>query len=198
MKETLGRRRAAVIVATIVGLSIAGLLAAGCKPRPFAPLPGLAEWRAPAAFAVRDGLVDLPGGNLLLHHTDLSLETRLGPQAVTHTYSSATDRWHWSFEMTYAAGVFSDDTGARHDLAAAPAGPIPGTRWRKVDGATIESRGGLRFSFAPFAEAGTVYHIDDVVLRPLSDPLLALSAGNDLPGEEEHTMFRTYLPCVTR
>lgn len=56
----------------------------------------------------------------------------------------------------------------------------------------------LRFSFAPFAEAGTRYYIDDVILRLLSDPLLALSAGNEVPDEDQPTMFRSYLPCVPR
>lgn len=149
------------------------LLAAGCDLGPLPPLAGLAPWREPAAFAVRDGQVDLAGGNLLLRRTDLTIETRLGTQAVTHTYNSATDRWTWSFEMTYAGGVFTDDGGARYALGAAAPGPIAGTRWRKVDGATIESRGGLRFSFAPDGRLARV------AWRHASQPSLVLSRPGD-------------------
>lgn len=138
-----GRRLGALASA----FALAVVLGATCAPQPLAPHPGLAAWREPAAFAARDGVVDLAGGNLLLRRTDLTIETRLGTQAVTQVYNSATDRWSWSFEMTYAGGVFRDDTGALH-LTSAP-GPVPGTRWRVVDATTVESRGGLRFSFAP-------------------------------------------------
>ncbi|HSJ98756.1 MAG TPA: hypothetical protein VLC53_16895 [Myxococcota bacterium] len=133
------------------GAALAAALWIGtsCTIGPFEPAPGTAAWREPATFAVRDGSLELAGGNLLLRRTDLTIETRLGTQAVTHVYNSATDRWTWSFEMTYANGVFTDDTGAQHVLDGEPAGPIAGTRWRKVDAKTIESRGGLRFSFAP-------------------------------------------------
>lgn len=135
----------------LLGAALAAALGIGlgssCTEEPLAPLAGLAGWREGAAFAVRDGSLDLAGGNLLLRRTDLTLETRLGTQAVTHVYNSATDRWSWSFEMTYAGGVFTDDTGMRHELAASAPGAIPGTRWRKVDGATLETRGGLRFGF---------------------------------------------------
>jgi YD repeat-containing protein len=109
----------------------------------------MATWREPAVLGVRDGSLDLAGGNLLLARTDLTIETRLGIQAVTQVYNSATDRWTWSFEMSYADGVFRDESGASHRVGGVPAGPIEGTRWRKADAATIESRGGLRFSFAP-------------------------------------------------
>lgn len=128
--------------------ALAVLLGATCVPQPLAPQPGLAAWRESAAFAVRDGVVDLAGGNLLLRRTDLTVETRLGTQAVTQVYNSATDRWTWSFEMTYASGLLRDDTGALYRVGSTP-GPIAGTRWRVVDARTVESRGGLRFSFAP-------------------------------------------------
>lgn len=148
-RQALLRAALAVALAITGGLGALGLgIGAGCAPGPLAPQPGLADWRQPAALGVRDGAVDLAGGNLLLRRTDLTIETRLGTQAVTHVYNSATDRWTWSFEMSYADGVFTDDTGMRHDVGALPPGPIEGTRWRKVDGAAIETRGGLRLRFA--------------------------------------------------
>ena len=79
--------------------------------------------------------------------TDLTIETRLGPQAVTQVYNSASDRWRWSFETTYAGGVFTDESGAEHALGALAPGAIPGTRWKKVDASTLETRGGLRYAF---------------------------------------------------
>ena len=123
------------------------LRGADCGPAVPLPTPGLPDWRALGTLAVRDGQVDLAAGNLLLRRTDLSIETRLGTQAVTQVYNSASDRWSWSFEMRYAGGLFEDDNGAVYLVGADP-GPIPGTPWRVVDAATLETRGGLRFFFA--------------------------------------------------
>ena len=123
------------------------LLGADCGSSVPQPTPGLPDWRALGAFPVRDGEVDLAAGNLMLRRTDLTIETRLGTQAVTHVYNSASDRWSWSFEMRYAGGRFEDDTGAIHVVGTDP-GPIAGTPWRVVDAATLETRGGLRFFFA--------------------------------------------------
>lgn len=143
------RTRSGLLAFALLVAGVAALLGSTCTPQPLAPAPGHAAWRGPAAFPVRDGVVDLAGGNLLLRRTDLTIETRLGTQAVTHVYNSATNRWSWSFEMRYAGGVFQDDTGVVHPLGSSAPGPIEGTRWRVVDAATLESRGGLRFSFAP-------------------------------------------------
>lgn len=168
-------RWAALGAAIGVALGLAAVvgLGASCSSGRLAPRPGLAAWREPAAFGVRDGLVDLAGGNLLLRRTDLTIETRLGTQAVTHVYNSATDRWSWSFEMSYVGDVFTDDTGMRHALTGVPPGPIAGTRWRKVDGATIESRGGLRFAFGP---DGSLAH---VAWRHAAFPRLELGRTGD-------------------
>lgn len=148
-----GRIRLALAVAA--GLALAAL-AASCTPTPLAPLPGIAHWEEIAALPLRDGLVNLAGGNLLARRTDLTIETRLGPQAVTHVYNSATDRWRWSFETSYAGGVFTDESGAVHALAALAPGAIPGTRWKKVDAATLETRGGLRYAFGPDGRLASV------------------------------------------
>lgn len=142
------RRLGAACTAALTALAAVGMaLGTSCTGGPLTPAAGLSRWREGAVIAVRDGTVDLAGGNLLVRRTDLTIETRLGTQAVTHVYNSATDRWSWSFEMSYAGGVFTDDTGMRHELAAMPPGAIPGTRWRKVDGLNLETRGGMRFAF---------------------------------------------------
>jgi hypothetical protein len=105
------------------------------------------QWQAVEAFRTRDGFIILSGGNLLLERTDLTIETRLGTQAIGQSYNSATGKWTWTFDMSYLAGTFTDQTGAVYSIGAQNPGPIPGTAWKKVDEATIETRGGLQYSF---------------------------------------------------
>jgi RHS repeat-associated protein len=118
----------------------------GCPPSnpPLAPTPGTTERREPNLVAVPGGLVDVAGGKLLVHRTELVLDTRLGPESVSAVWDSAALAWRWSFESRYDGAVFVDDTGAAFAVdGLAPGAALAGTWWVKLDAARIKTKGGL-------------------------------------------------------
>jgi len=119
-----------------------------CVPPPLSPAPGARQYQAPAFVALPVGRLDVAGGNLLLRRTDLSIDTRIGPQAVGAAYNSATGAWLWSFEVRYDGQTFVDESGALHAVAAlADGAPIPGTVFTRLDATRIATRGGLVYAF---------------------------------------------------
>ena len=130
-------------------LGIAAALGASCSPQPAVPRVGTSETREVGQIALPGGRVELAGGNLLLRRTDLTLETRLGRFAIGQIWNGADAVWRWSFDVRYAGGVFVDASGARYDVGALPAGPIPGTSWTKLDATRLRTRGGLVHEFGP-------------------------------------------------
>jgi RHS repeat-associated protein len=111
---------------------------------PLAPTPGTTERREPNLVAVPGGLVDVAGGKLLVHRTELVLDTRLGPEALSAVWDSAAGAWRWSFESRYDGSQFVDDTGAAFAVGGlAPGAAVAGTWWVKLDGARMKTKGGL-------------------------------------------------------
>jgi len=87
--------------------------------------------------------VHLEAGNLSLDRVDLSLDTRLGLLEHGVVYNSASGRWSWRHEMTYVGGIFTDVSGAEHDVSALVDGAaIPGTYWVKIDDTQVRTKGG--------------------------------------------------------
>jgi RHS repeat-associated protein len=139
MTTAPSRRRFALL------LALAQLLL-GCPPAnpPLAPSVGWIERREPNFVGVPGGLVDVAGGKLLVHRTDLELDTRLGRETLGAVYDSAGGLWRWSFESQYDGAIFVDESGASFAVASlAPGAAIPGSHWIKLDATRMATKGGL-------------------------------------------------------
>jgi len=118
----------------------------GCPPANPAlpPVVGFTERREPNLVAVPGGFVDVAGGKLLVHRTELVLDTRLGRETLGAVYDSVAGVWRWSFDSRYDGATFVDESGARFAVAAlAPGAALPGTWWVKLDGTRMKTKGGL-------------------------------------------------------
>lgn len=141
-----------------LALGLCALTGLACVPAEMLdPESGLSVYRTPGLVPVPGGYVDAAGGNLALIRTDLSIDTPLGNQSFTVTYNSANGLWQWSHRVRYDGSIFVDASGAVFDLSGVPgAAPIEGTIWERVDGNTIQTKGGLAHHFAP---DGTLEHV---------------------------------------
>jgi RHS repeat-associated protein len=145
---TIHRSRAGRALALVLCAQIGPL--ACLPPELLEPVAGVPEYQTPALVPVPGGFVNTAGGNLLLSRLDLSIDTPLGPQAVSAVYNSVTERWLWSYEISYDGSTFVDATGAVHDLSGVADGdPVGGTIWERVDADTLQTKGGLAHHFAP-------------------------------------------------
>jgi RHS repeat-associated protein len=141
MHDTPPRARA-----PLAALLALAQLILGCPPwsPPLVPTPGTTERREPNLVAVPGGVVDVAGGKLLVHRTELVLDTRLGPEALSAVWDSAAGAWRWSFESRYDGSSFVDDTGAAFAVGGlAPGAAVAGTWWVKLDAARMKTKGGL-------------------------------------------------------
>jgi RHS repeat-associated protein len=101
-------------------------------------------------FPVRDGTVQLAGGNLMLQYTDDSVDTLLRvPATISRTFNSATGTWTFNFQTTFSNSIFVDPNGTVYDLFGKAPGPISGSIWTLMDGTHIRTRGGLVYQFDP-------------------------------------------------
>jgi len=90
--------RAALVVALVPVLALLG-----CPPAspPLAPSAGIPHYQRFAAVPVPGGLVNAAGGNLYVAREWIRQATLLGGFSVGAAYNSATQRWLWSFDMSY-------------------------------------------------------------------------------------------------
>lgn len=165
--------RTVAVCALCLALSVV-LAGLGCVVSDaLAPLVGVPQYTEAGLVSVPGGFVQAAGGNLILRREDLSLDTPLGRLVVSASYDSVAGSWRWNHQMHYAAGVFTDATGAVFDLAALPDGaPVPGSVWTKVDAATIATRGGLAHHFDASGA------LDRTQWRTLDYPRLEYDAGS--------------------
>jgi len=136
----------------LVATLVTAMLLLGCPPSnaPLSPLAGVAEFQEIGFVPVPGpAMVNVAGGNFAMPRTDLSIETQLGKLEVGAVWNSATRKWHFNFDHPrYVGGTFVDATGLSMSIVSLPANsPIPGTHWVKLDGTTIETKGGLRYEF---------------------------------------------------
>jgi len=117
---------------------------------PAVPTPGAADWMGYQLFPVRDGTIQLSGGNLMLQYTDDSVDTLLRiPATITRTFNSATGTWIFNFQTTFLNSIFVDPNGTRYDLTGEGPGAISGSIWTLMDSTHIRTRGGLVYQFDP-------------------------------------------------
>ncbi len=143
-----GRARRSVPIAAL-------LLASGCggsDPTPrslLAASPGSPRFEEPGSVRVPGGTVNAAGGNLLVRHAALSIDTKLGTWEIGAVYNSKTRLWQWSFDTRYDGSTFVDPTGAVHEdlWYLADGALVPGSVWIKVDGTRMRSAGGLVHEF---------------------------------------------------
>lgn len=130
-------------------VQIALLLSAGCSGGPLTPTPGSSEHQAPGMVRVAGGVVNAAGGNLMIERTDITLDSIVaGTQAITAVYNSSLPGWTWSFGARYDGATFSDATGRSFGVAQlADGAAIPGSHWLKIDGDTVQTKGGLAHHF---------------------------------------------------
>jgi RHS repeat-associated protein len=140
-------RRAPVLV--LLSALLAALQGVGCPSgAPLGPAAGVPEYQQAALVAVPFGRVNVAGGNLILRHTDLALDSRLGPVVLGATWNSADGAWRLSFELSYDGATFVDAAGARFAVAGVAAGrAVPGSVWVKLDDHTLATKGGLVHEF---------------------------------------------------
>ena len=113
-----------------------------------AAAPGAPEYQAPGLVPVPSGFVNAAGGNLLVTRHDVSIDTPLGPQAISAVYNSATRAWQWSHEIRYDGDTFVDASGAVHDVGSLADGdPVAGSIWERVDANILRTKGGLEHHF---------------------------------------------------
>jgi YD repeat-containing protein len=133
-----------------LALFLAALIASlGCGPdaRP-RPTSGAPQYQLPCMIPVPGGRVNAAGGNLMIDRLDMSIDTILGTQEIRATYNAASGAWLWNFQIHYDGTNFVDPTGTQHAVGGiADGSPIPGTVYRKVDGDTIETKGGMGYHF---------------------------------------------------
>jgi RHS repeat-associated protein len=141
--------------AAVASLILVGISCGGGVPT---PIPGAADWMKYQQFPVRDGAIQLAGGNLVLQYTDYSKDTILRiPFNIVRTFNSATQSWMFNFQTTFVDGIFTDPSGTRYNLANASPGPISGSIWTLMDSTHIRTRGGLVYAFN--ATDGTLQQI---------------------------------------
>jgi hypothetical protein len=120
------------------------LIAQSAAAAPLSARPGTRDYERPNYLQVRDGVVNVAGGNFVHTRQDLSLDTRLGPTWVGATHNSGPNVWFWNFDTTYSAGNFKDSSGASYVIGSLANGAaIPGTHWVKLSATSIKTKGGL-------------------------------------------------------
>jgi RHS repeat-associated protein len=160
MSKHLARRSARLALALLAACDL------DAEPGPtalFPAAPGLPRFQAAAAVAVPGGIVNVAGGNLLVHRVDLSIDTKLGTQEVGAVYNSKTRRWRFGFDLRYDGATFVDGSGSVHDrLWSVPSqGLLPGTVWIKLDGSRLQSVGGLVHEFDADGRLAAVRWVSD-------------------------------------
>jgi len=136
--------RLVAVVAAMLALE----LPANTAPLP--PRDGVLDYESGNLLSLRDGTVNVAGGNFLHSRRDLTLDTRLGPVAVGAVYNSKGNYWLFDYDAVYIGGFFLDPTGALHSINGLPDGTtIAGTTWVKVSATAVKTKGGLLFEFSP-------------------------------------------------
>jgi RHS repeat-associated protein len=151
-KHSLGERFFAILLVSL----LVGNMAA-CTGPTLSPRGGWADFDL-AMIRVPGGWVHAGGGNLLVHRSDLSMDTLLGTQEITATYNSSPGEWTFSIGVRYDGASFRDPTGLTINFENQPDGSMaPGTYWMKVDGDTLQTKGGLRYDFDATGQLEAVY-----------------------------------------
>lgn len=151
-KHSLGERFFAILLVSL----LVGNMAA-CTGPTLSPRGGWADFDL-AMIRVPGGWVHAGGGNLLVHRSDLSIDTLLGTQEITASYNSAPGEWTFSSGVRYDGASFRDPTGLTIRFENQPNGSLaPGTYWLKVDGDTLQTKGGLRYDFDAAGQLAAVY-----------------------------------------
>ena len=124
--------------AWILGLGVLGVTSAFAGEA-LSEGPPLVPGRPPAVtfVATPAGDVSVLDGALLLERLDLRVHTRLGVLRIGQSWSGATRRWHDWLDLTYDGVTLTDGHGTRIDTRA-----LDGTRWVRIDDATLRTRGG--------------------------------------------------------
>jgi hypothetical protein len=128
-------------------IALAPALAAAA---PLGPRVGVRDYEGPNFVPLRDGVVNVAGGNFVHTRVDLDVDTRLGPIAVGMTHNSKDNTWLFNFDTIFVGGFFVDPSGAVFGISGLANGSaIGGTHWVKVSATAIKTKGGLQYEFSP-------------------------------------------------
>ncbi len=121
----------------------------GCDPSSALSVSaGAPEYQQLGQIAVPGGRVNAAGGNLQIARDEISVDALLGRHEIRAVYQSATGAWHWSFQSRWDGSVFVDPAGSPYAMALlADGAAVPGSVYRRVDAARVETRGGRVYHF---------------------------------------------------
>ena len=138
------------VMLALVCVSISGCDLFGYLDDTLYPQAGLPEYQMDAVIKLMHGVsVNTMGGNLLISRNDMAVDTVFGTWPISRLYSSADNRWHWNFDISYDGKTFVDESGAKYsNLDQLSNGHnISGSPWIKVDGDTLKTLGGRTYNF---------------------------------------------------